>query len=546
MKNVRKLIYGLLVVIVVSAGTLACSTANGQTANPTIVISGLEWTDITSCHYPRNSDFLVCESAWDAGTVTVTAHGQSVQTTWGQPSTAHTIAQALCSEMTSSFAVQCTGTTDLDSRDTQLNITDANYYWITTSVTDSVYNSYCPCYNSSYFSAYANNVGAMGHLNPKYIVMGVTYAPPGHLSSVTYGSSTMVGTTNTNNSSFKQGYSLSVSIKGCAGDTTASTGIPGFSGGVCVTGTTSSSWSQQSVNSNSIAIQNMVSIQNKTTGTPDDFNPVNHDYDLIWVWLNPISRFSVWSDVNNVEWNGYGFDMTDQPAMDVWPVALGYLNGDFKRTDGTPCYAIDSTCDAEDAQVLARSWVTNQIWPTGEQAGLTLSDLGQIAKADPWGNNPAYAIQLGTVSPPTTTDGRFTIVPVNGSNSQSFDYKQAAPGNGSGLSTTYTNQNTVTNTVSSGNNYEYQHAFSIEVQFVGTFFWQTVGYDFKQTSTFTWDHGHMTTNTNTNTSTDTVTIVGPSCPAAPPGPCNPQYTSFPQFDVYQDNIFGSFAFWGVN
>jgi len=203
--------------------------------------------------------------------------------------------------------------------------------------------------------------------------------------------------------------------------------------------------------------------------------------------------------------------LTDQPAMDVWPVALGYLNGDFKRTDGSPCYATDSTCDAQDAQVLSRSWATNQTWPTGEEPALTLNDLANVAKADPCGNNPAY-IQLGTVSPPTTTDGRFTIVPVSGSNSQSFDYKQAAPGNGAGLTQTYTNRNTVTNTVSSGNNYEYQEAVGIEVAVNGTFFWQSVQFDFKQTDTFTWDHGHMVTNSNTNTSTGSLSITGPSCP----------------------------------
>jgi hypothetical protein len=448
--------------------------------------------------------------------------------------------------MTSSFPVQCTGTTTLDSRDTQLNLTDANYYYITMGFTDSIYNNACPCYNSPNFGGYASNVGAMGHMNPKYVVLGVTYAPPGHLGTVTYGNSTMVGTTSTNSNSFKSAYSVSVSIKGCTGAINTGGAIFGFSGGVCVTGTQSSGYSQQSVNSNSIAVQNMVSLQNKTTGTPDDFHPVNHDYDLVWVWLNPVTIFSVWSDVNNIEWNGYGFDMTDQPAMDVWPVALGYLNGDFKRTDGSPCYATDSTCDAQDAQVLSRSWATNQTWPTGEGPAVSLNDLANIAKADPWGNNPAYAIQLGTASPPTTTDGRFTIVPVNGSNSQSFDYKQAAPGNGAGLTQTYTNQNTVTNTVTSGNNYEYQEAVGIEIAVQGTFFWQSVQFDFKETDTFTWDHSHMVTNTNTSTSTGSLSITGPSCPAAPPGPCNPQYTGFPQFDVYQDNVFGSFAFWGIN
>ena len=96
--------------------------------------------------------------------------------------------------------------------------------------------------------------------------------------------------------------------------------------------------------------------------------------------------------------------------------------------------------------------------------------------------------------------------------------------------------------MSSGNNYEYQQAVGVEEQFTGSFFWTTVGYDLKYTSTLTWDHSHMATTTNTNTSTDSLSITEP----APPGPCNPQYTGFPQFDVYQDNIFGSFAFWGVN
>ncbi len=285
-------------------------------------------------------------------------------------------------------------------------------------------------------------------------------------------------------------------------------------------------------------------MKNETTGTPNDFAPVDHDYDLVWLWLNPITTFTYSpSSPKSIQWTGYGYDMADQPAMDVWPVLLGYLNGKFG------CYANNASCDPEDAQVLARSWVAKynpQVWPAGEGPGLTASDLANIAKADPWGANPAYAVILGTATPPTTTDGRFTIAPVLGGNSQSFDYKQAGPGNGSGLTQTYTNENTVTNTVSSGNTYTFQEAFGLEEKAAGSFFWQTVQYDFKQSSTFTWVHSHLLTTNNITDSTDSLSITGPPCPAPPPGPCNPAYSGLPEFDVYQDNIFGEFMFWGVN
>lgn len=386
---------------------------------------------------------------------------------------------------------------------------------------------------------------AGGHVNPKFVVVGVTYAPPGHASTVSYQNSTSLGTTTTTNNSFKQGYGESISVTGSTGDCNGSSGgIFGFSGGVCVTGTQSTNYTMQSMDSKTISVVNKTSIMNKTTGTPNDFSPVDHDYDMVWLWLNPITTY-IYNPANPnfPEWTGFGYDMSDQPAMDLWPVLLGYLNGDFG------CLAIDATCDAEDAQVLARSWVANynpQTWPAGEGPGLTAADLANIAKADPWGANPSYAVVLGTASPPTTTDGRFTIAPINGSNSQSFDYKQAGPGNGSGLTQTYTNENTVTNTVSTGNTYTFQEAFGLEEKVGGSFFWQSVQYDFKQTSTFEWDHSFLQTSNNISDSTDSLSITGPPCPAAPPGPCNPQYTSVPEFDVYQDNLFGSFMFWGVN
>src|SRR5947207_991043 len=51
-----------------------------------------------------------------------------------------------------------------------------------------------------------------GYVNPKYVVVGVTYAPPGPQSFVDYTNSTLVSNTSSLNSSFSSSYSVRVSI----------------------------------------------------------------------------------------------------------------------------------------------------------------------------------------------------------------------------------------------------------------------------------------------------------------------------------------------
>ena len=82
-----------------------------------------------------------------------------------------------------------------------------------------------------------------------------------------------------------------------------------------------------------------IQVQNgyQTGGTSSYFAPVNHDDDLIWVWLNPAVLFKV--APGYVAWEGYGYDGTDEAGMDIAPIALGYLNGDFGpmwRLAGSP------------------------------------------------------------------------------------------------------------------------------------------------------------------------------------------------------------------
>ena len=85
--------------------------------------------------------------------------------------------------------------------------------------------------------------GAQGYVNPKYLTMGVTYAPPGgSASSVSYQTTNVVGNTSTNTDSFENSVSVTAS-------TSAGGSFFGFISGK-VTTTQSSGWTQKTTSSN--------------------------------------------------------------------------------------------------------------------------------------------------------------------------------------------------------------------------------------------------------------------------------------------------------
>ncbi|HLX84210.1 MAG TPA: hypothetical protein VKR59_09945 [Terriglobales bacterium] len=397
---------------------------------------------------------------------------------------------------------------------------------------------------------------ASGYLNPKYKVMTVTYAPPGgnQYSSVTYGDTDYVGNTSTNGSSFSNNFTFSISVCGATGSVTCSNaagdpgaGMFGFGGGVAVTGSESNSWTWVSNASNSITISKQTSDLEITPGIPNVYSPVNHDYDIVRVWLNPVTLFTfvpTGSSTGNLYWNGYGYDYNDPlHETDVWPVYVGYLNGDFKKIDGSPCYAIDPTCDPQDADALSRSWVTTQTFASGQGPGLTSADLANICKADPFCANPGYDVTLETgVNPPTTTDQRYTQAEFGNSSPETVPYKQAPPGSTKGETETLSEQYSTTTSQSQGGSYSYQQQFGLEEKFGVSFFWQSLTVDIKQSWTYTWMDTWQNTVTNTSTQTATATITGPPCPS-PVSPCVPAFTEPHEFAVYQDNLYGTFMFW---
>src|ERR1017187_347713 len=112
--------------------------------------------------------------------------------------------------------------------------------------------------------------GSQGYLNPQYLIMGVTYAPPGgSASSVSYQNTSVVGNTSTNTSSFANGVSVTTS-------TSAGGSLFGFISGK-VTATQSNGWTQKTTTSNEVTTTKSSSITFKTPGVPTVYSPVDHD-----------------------------------------------------------------------------------------------------------------------------------------------------------------------------------------------------------------------------------------------------------------------------
>jgi hypothetical protein len=347
---------------------------------------------------------------------------------------------------------------------------------------------------------------------PKYIIVGVTYAPPGPASYVKYSQTATVGTTITSSQSFAAGTSFSVSSQ-FAGDLFGWTDEQ-------ETATTTTSATQTTTNTQETDIEISSTSSNQTNGPPDPYAPVNHDYDEIWLWLNPVAQYVVQtSPVNAVTFEKLGFDLSDQPAMDIVPFFVGELNGHIPLIYSKQ-------------QQLARAWAAaGKVFPAGDGPAITQADIANILAADPF-TNSAYSFVLNTgVNPYTTMDGRFTISsPVNGS-ATSINY---LPGNNQTRSLSTSDSSTTGQ--STKNEVSQTFAFgstgSVSIEAV------TFKNDLKLSNTLTWTNTQGTSVKQTTTYVNALSLTGP-CSAAP---CNPPYNGPTDFDVYQDNVFGAFYF----
>ena len=359
------------------------------------------------------------------------------------------------------------------------------------------------------------------HLNPKYKIVGVVYAPPGGPSFVEYTNTTMMGTSTSVQNSFST--QMGASIKMCEGG-----GIFDITQ-VKVCETYSNSFTQEEDTSSSFAIDQTQSFLNHWPGSLDG---LNHGNDVIYVWLNPVVWFTIPDQdppaPSAVQWNGYSYDPADDynngGDMEVVPIHVSECLGGMANLQLTNTYLYNR---------LQRTWAL--LNTDGTSPAITDTDLQAICKADPF-SDPSYVFSV----PPgtrTSADSRFTktinspLIYEPGTATQnpptfnySWDYAE-------------------TQTQGKGAKYTHQESFAVE-ESVAVHFWIGLSFDLTNSYTWTWTDQWNTLITQKMGQRNTVSITGPSY-CAPGSPSCTPYTGPEQFDIYQDNIYGTFMMYPI-
>jgi hypothetical protein len=444
------------------------------------------------------------------------------------------------------------------------------------------------------WAAYAQNTEFP--IYPKYQVMGVVYAPPGAASSVTYGNSTLVGS------------SHSMVTNSTSDNVTSSSQTTGFSlfgFGDSTTTTTSDSWGTAATVSNTYAMQTTAGNSVTTMGPVSSSLGVNHDNDIIYIWLNPV----VISTVTNttfpytLNWSGMQFNSCDLTDASDQVNFLQLMNGcdpnqyPYPDIIGIPVWCLKNpyypgqAC-AQWQPFTSRSW---DVTPWGTDAngvplgpGLTLQDYADILRSDPFISqtiapdtytvdyycHPTYGVNLDPNDTEVIPDStKFSTAVLHtgsawpasfcgstGKTMSRFDpygtVQYPAPGpNGEPqtytgsftYNTTSTTGVTATTTQSHSYNQNTTYSFAFGASFApllntaGAVFAANLsaGFNFS----FSNGSGYSYSSAQTNTTADSkgttnsagYSITGPQSSDNYNGPVT--------FNVYKDNVYGTFAFY---
>jgi hypothetical protein len=329
-----------------------------------------------------------------------------------------------------------------------------------------------------------------GSIDPKYVVLAVTYAPPGASSFVTYAGTTMMGTSTSLSNTFTDQVSVSVSIRG---------GVSIIGTGGSTTGTASTSYTKAMDTSSSVALSKTVTSGTTVRGPSRSADGINHDFDIVWVWLNPKVDVTITSPTS-IEWNGYSYDMRDPAGeMDIVPLYVAWLK--------TP-----SMIPADVANRLARTWDTSGL------GGLTSVDYDIILARDPFATNPSYD--------PNGTS-RFDL-----EFGQTFTY-EPPPQGGQPITQTYSVSYQTTSTFGQGVQDTYQIGFSIDTEFHGGFLGR-IQVMVRDSTNFTWVNKWNQLSTQMTGQTASLSITGPAF--------SDGYTGPTAIQVWKDNVYGTFMF----
>lgn len=378
---------------------------------------------------------------------------------------------------------------------------------------------------------------SQGILYPKYIVMGVTYAPPGDgpglgPSDVQYSKTTAVGTTTTYSSSFSNdiGYGVQVSsqFNFIPAGQTNSDGSLTFTLGV------QTDYTQTQDSSSSVTTSKSSSVSYTTYGYPTTYPPngtlppaLPNDYDQIQLWINPELVFTTIPVAGNnpaaIQFNGYAYDPAGGAGVNVFPVHVGCLNGDFSSQFCQPEWT-----------VLQRSWVQNQVSPT---TGSTVSpailpnsqDAYDILSADPLAYIPGGSpYTLLNSFPATTSDGRFTQMCWSGTTCPNPVVYE--PNYSQGFTVAQMNTTQETDQTSTEIKVGVSVSKQASVNFMDIFGQKTT---WTVSDTVSQKNTVLKSLTTTQTIQNAFTINGSN---------PPNYVSA-EFVVYQDNQFGTFVFY---
>jgi hypothetical protein len=411
---------------------------------------------------------------------------------------------------------------------------------------------------------------------PKYKVMGVVYAPPGSQSNVTYGSSKLVGssdsisTTNSsqtvNTTSFEVGATLGVF-------------------GASIQYNQSDEWGTSLENSNSVAVQTQMGNAISTLGPISSALGVDHDNDIIYIWLNPVESVSTQSSTvfNWTNISSNGCDLTDSSdAITFYQAISGCDSNQYPFPDivGIPVWCLKNPywpgqgC-AQWLVYTKRSWDLSA-WGTNSNGspilpGLNLQDYADILQADPFvalnGNamnvcHPTYGVNIDPndteyieplpVNPSTYGKHDFAGTPNNCipytqgnavvmSRFQPYgtvEYPEPGP---NGQPVTYTGTFQYNQTQTQGTIATDTHTIATSWDTTASFgdSFGPVSFDAALSvggsNSTTWMNQSNTSSTSGSTSYANYSITGPQLSDNYNGPAT--------FNVYLDNVYGTYAFY---
>ncbi len=167
--------------------------------------------------------------------------------------------------------------------------------------------------------------GTSGWFQPRYILIGVVYAPPGNESSVTYQSNSTFGSTQDVAEAVGTGWSVGFTLVG-ATVTTAET----------TTTTTDQSFT-------------ISKSQGVTVGMPSEEDIIDHDQDKFFIWTNPQIRFSqLYSNIPSLSINLIPADPTKPDPTRL--VSVKTVRGAEPDT----YHVMDGWTDADKKNLLAQ------------------------------------------------------------------------------------------------------------------------------------------------------------------------------------------------